>query len=361
MSQILLDKMDNRASNSRISNSYPKSIVFPRINTGTSEYHENKGHKTASRDRKEDSVDYIMDKLKFLERVFEIEKRERNALQDHVEMLTSNMQKLGNEVSQLQVKVMNQGEVDQHQRSHERNFEALNSTDLWNRLNFANLNAIKVNGELNKLSGDISDLRRHVNELKVKIDSVSMDKENADSKHESQMTSLVSKLKLLKDDIYSKIATVEERLESVQKINKGAFEEIRNRELIEATSGVEVKNCLDSLKKLEVRIETFAEEYQVWTQATTKELSSINDKSGQMRDEMAIHNDNLSRRIEDLKISSKKSFKKSYNTVKDSYREAFRDIYESITTMQAVLETKLKVTETDLKSSINSILRSMSM
>ena len=79
-----------------------------------------------------------------------------------------------------------------------------------------------------------------------------------------------------------------------------------------------------------------------------------------MKGAAQINYEDLSRRIDDVKTNQTKGMEKAHKGMKDSYREAFRAVYESITTMQTVLEAKLKMTEADLKTSINSILKTIS-
>ena len=364
--------MDNHSSGSRTSSRYSKSIVFPRIKTDQKHTElprtsrENFGPdfgRISSKDQDDDFNKYILERLDFAERALDTERRERNILEDNVKGLMSNLQRLSKDMAALQQQLKS-GENSTHSQSMAlKNLEMHQVSgigDVWNRLTLGDLNTIKLSGDLNKLSGDVADLKRSRQRSNDNLEKLSKDVQSLATKMEKTSSELDKNLQMLNVELDSKITSLERNLEMADKWNE-RLEKQNQRSDVNGHSRQEFEDhYLQALKNFELRFDQFVEKQESWKEGVNKNLSVFDEDLLKLKGAAQINYEDLSRRIEDVKTNQMKGMEKAHKGMKDSYREAFRAVYESITTMQTVLEAKLKMTEADLKTSINSILKTIS-
>ena len=365
--------MENHSSNSRSSSRYSKSVVFPRIKTdqshndSPSRYNrENIEPDVAwrrSKDQNDDFEKYILERLEFTERALDTERRERNLLENNVRSLMSNLQRLSKDMATLQQQLKS-GETNTHSQGVAlKNLEMHQVSgigDVWNRLTLGDLNTIKLSGDLHKLSGEVSDLKRSREHSRENIEKLSKDVQNLTTKLEKSSQEFEKDLQVMKVEMDSKVASLERSIEIAEKWSERM--EKRN----ELSNGNDYSrhefegHYLQALKNFELRFDQFVEKQESWKEGLGKKFSEVDNDLGELKGATTINYKDLTQRIEDIKRNQKTTTDKVHETMKESYREAFRAVYESITTMQTVLEAKLKMTEADLKTSINSILKTIS-
>ena len=364
--------MDNISSNSRSSSRYSKSVVLPRIKTDQKHKelrrtsNENLGTdfgRISSRDQDDDFNKYILERLDFTERSLETERRERNVLEEHVRGLVFNLQRLSKDMAALQQQLKSEESNAHSQNVALKNLEMHQVSgigDVWNRLTLGDLNTIKLSGDLNKLSGDVEDLKRSRERSKENLEKFSKDVQSLGTKVEKSSLEFEKNLQVLKVELDSKVTTLERGLEIADKWNERMEKRNQRSDGNEYPRHEFKDNYLQALKNFELRFDQFVENQESWKEGVNKRFSVFDEDLLQVKGTTSIKYEALTRRIDDLKTNQKKALEKSLEGVKDNYREAFRAVYESITTMQTVLEAKLKMTEADLKTSINSILKTIS-
>jgi hypothetical protein len=364
--------MDNISSNSRSSSRYSKSVVLPRIKTDQKHKelrrtsNENLGTdfgRISSRDQDDDFNKYILERLDFTERSLETERRERNVLEEHVRGLVFNLQRLSKDMAALQQQLKSEESNAHSQNVALQNLEMHQVSgigDVWNRLTLGDLNTIKLSGDLNKLSGDVEDLKRSRERSKENLEKFSKDVQSLGTKVEKSSLEFEKNLQVLKVELDSKVTTLERGLEIADKWNERMEKRNQRSDGNEYPRHEFEDNYLQALKNFELRFDQFVENQESWKEGVNKRFSVFDEDLLQVKGTTSIKYEALTRRIDDLKTNQKKALEKSLEGVKDNYREAFRAVYESITTMQTVLEAKLKITEADLKTSINSILKTIS-
>jgi hypothetical protein len=360
--------MENHSSSSRASQRYSRSVVFPRIKTDQRHTESPRSSRESfgkdfgqsnSKDQSDELDKYILERLDLTERALETERRERGILDEHVRSLMSHLQRLNKDMAALQQQVK-LGESSPHSQSMPalKNLEMHQVSgigDIWNRLTLGDLNTIKLSGDLNKLSGDVADIKRGQEHGKDNLDKLSKDLHSLATKVEKSSSEFDKNFQMLKFEVDSKVSSLERNLEVAAKWNEKM--EKRNQE-----SGGndharwEFENqYLQALKNFELRFDQFMEKHELWKEGINKNISIFNEDLLQVKGTY----EGLTRRIDDVRTNQRKEVERSHEGMKDSYREAFRAVYESITTMQTVLEAKLKMTEADLKTSINSILKTI--
>ena len=364
--------MDNYSSSSRGSPRYSKSVVFPRIKTDQKHTelprssHEGFGtefSRSSSKDQNDDLDKYILERLDFIERALETERRERGILEEHVRSLMSHLQRLSKDMASLQQQL----KLGEHS-AHSQRMPALKNLeshqvsgmgDVWNRLTLGDLNTIKLSGDLNKLSGDVVDLKRSHEHVKESWEKLSKDVQSLATKVERSSLEFDKNLQMLKVEVDSKVTSLERNLENagkwkekLEKQNQKSDENDHSRREFE-------NQYLQALQNFELRFDQFMEKHESWKEGINKNISIFNEDLLKVKGATHINYEDLTRKIEDVRMNQKKAVEKSHEGLKDNYREAFRAVYESITTMQTVLEAKLKMAEADLKTSINSILKTI--
>ena len=363
--------MENHLNNSRGSSRHSRSVVFPRIKTDQ-KHHDlaRTGHESmeedpgrmSSKSKNGDFNKYVLERLDFTERALETERRERAVLEDHVRGVTSHMQRLSRDMASLQLQLKPNGNNTQSSialKNPEIN-QVSGIGDVWNRLTVGDLNTIKLSGDLNKLSGDVSDIKRNGEHLKEDNEKLSKDVQTVAAKVEKFGLESDKNLQMLKVELDSKVASLERSLEIAEKWN----ERLGKRNEWSDGNGYLKREMedqyLQALKNFELRFDQFVEKQESFKEGLMKQLTDIDEELQKVKRANSINYEDLTGRMDELKTDQRKRLEKANNAIKDSYREAFRAVYESITTMQTVLEAKLKMTEADLKTSINSILKTIS-
>lgn len=359
--------MDNHSYNS-----HSKSVVFPRIkadqkhNDWQRTSHDNVGAKFSRynfKDECDDFSKYILDRLGFVERALEEERRERSILKDHVKGLSSNLQRLSKDMAALQNQLRSDENTTHSQTVPLKNLGmhqvSSGMGDVWNRLTLGDLNTIKLSGDLNQLSGEVADLKRNQEHFKKNYDEVWKDVQKLVTEVEKSSLEFEKKIQLLKGEIDPKITRMNQNLETMA-IQNDKLEKRHIQVDGSNYSGHMVKsNYLEVLNNFELRFNQLMETQASWKQGINKWCSVIDENLLQVKETERKNYEELTRMMNDLKTNQNKSFEQCHQGIKTSYQEAFLAVYESITTMQAVLETKLKMTEADLKTSINSILKTI--
>ena len=359
--------MENRPSNSHGSSRYSRSVVFPRIKTDQKHQdmarssHESLGGdsgRISSRSQDDDFNKYVLERLDFTERALETERRERVRLEDHVRVVMSNLQRLSKDMAMLKADG-NNAQSSMASKSPEIS-QVSGIGDVWNRLTLGDLNTIKLSGDLNKLSGEVSDLKRNSEHLKEGHEKLSKDVQTVATKMEKFGLESDKNLQMLKVELDSKVAGLERSLEIAEKWN----ERLDKRNEWSDGNGYLKREMedqyLQALKNFELRFDQFVEKQESWKEGIKKQFSDLDEDLLKVKGATTINYEDLTRRVNELKTNQRKAVEEANEAIKDSYRKAFRAVYESITTMQTVLEAKLKMTEADLKTSINSILKSIS-
>ncbi|XP_028411322.1 protein FAM81A-like [Dendronephthya gigantea] len=348
-----------------------KSVVFPRINADQkykgSRQGSNERAETASfgpstsKDQNEDLNKYILERLDRTERALEVERQERTALEELVRRLMVNVQGISKDMVALENAVKSEESNAHSQNVALKNLEMHQVSgigDVWNRLTLADLNTIKLSGDLNKLSGEVSDVKRSQGYIKEKLEKCSKDVQSLVTRLEKTSLEYERKIQLLKVEQDSKFANLERSVEVAEKWNEKQGKE---KERSDGNNlRLELHEYSKTLASFRLRFDQFVENQEAWREGIDGTFSGLYENLLEVKAAGNTHYEDLTRRLDDLEMKQKTSLEKSYNSIKDSYREAFRVVYESITTMQTVLEAKLKMTEADLKTSINSILKTMS-
>lgn len=358
--------MDNNSI--RGSSRQSKSVVFPRIKTDQ-KYKVSRGGSdegarfgpSTSKDQDDDLNKYILERLDLTERTLEVERRERNALEELVRRLMTDLQGLSKNLTALEHAVKSEENNTHSQNVALKNLEMHQVSgigDMWNRLTLADLNTIKLSGDLNKLSGEVSEVKRSQGHTKEKVEKCLKEIQSLATKVEKSSLEYEKKIQQLNVEQDLKFANLESTVEVAQKRNETVEKESKR------SDGNNWRHELDesaqALTSFRLRFDHFVENQEAWREAIDRRFSSLYENLLEVKEASRTGYEDVTRRIHDFEMKHKTLLEKSYNSMKDSYREAFRAVYESITTMQTVLEAKLKMAEADLKTSINSILKTIS-
>ena len=224
--------------------------------------------------------------------------------------------------------------------------------DIWNRLTLGDLNSIKLSGDLNKVGSEVSDLKRSEEDLRRRLSQLQSVVDGLVMRIEKINMEFEKNIQILKVQLETQNHSTEDKIKNTQ--NK--YEGISNVNLDDKVE----QHCSKILDHVEHRLDTFLEMEKSWQESFEGRIAKLEEKVAEVMEMKGRKDEDLVRKIQEVSTNQTAAFQKSHQKLNDGYREAFRAVYESITTMQTVLEAKLKLTEADLKTSINSILKTIS-
>lgn len=370
--------MEGHGRNSR-SSSYSKSVVFPRIKNDRKEASErypkpnhsdgqslegqSLGDRRSLRSKSpryghgssNDFGKYVLEKLEFTESVLEEERRGRNLLEDHLRSVVANVQRLSKDMAMLQQQVRSDEDNVQSQSLAMKNLEmhqVAGIGDVWNRLTLGDLNSIKLSGDLNKVASEVSDLKRSEEDMRRKIKKSQGVVDGLITKIEKINVEFGENIHSLRVLLESQSHSFEDKIKSTQN-NYGRVSNVNLDDKVE-------EHCSALLGNVEHRLDTFLETHKSQQEALEARMAKLEEKFFEVIEMKGRKDEDLVRKFQDVSTHQATAFQKSHQRLKNGYQEAFKAIYESITMVQTVLEAKLKLTEADLKTSINSILKTIS-
>lgn len=365
--------MDDRARNSR-SSSYSKSVVFPRIKTDRRAASERdpRPNQTDNQSLEDQSLGkrrslrskspryghesssslskYVLEKLEFTERVLEEERQERSLLEDHLRAVVANVQRLSKDMAMLQHQIKSDEDNAQSQNVAMKNLEmhqVAGIGDVWNRLTLGDLNSIKLSGDLNKVGSEVSDLKRSEEDLRRRLNNLQIVVDGLITRIEKINMEIEKNIQILKVQLETQNQNTQNKYEGVSNVH------LDNKVLVE-------QHCSKILGNVEHQLDTFLEIQKSWQEAFERRIANLEEKVGEIMEMKCRKDEDLVRKFQEVSTNQTAAFQKSHQKLKDGYREAFRAVYDSITTMQTVMEAKLKLIEADLKTSINNILKTIS-
>ena len=367
---MLLETMAKRPTNSS-SSTYSKSVVFPSIrNDGTEknsaqprpsykdsmddQIGERRGLRAKSpedgRGRSNDFNKYVLEKLEFTGRALEEERRGRSLLEDHLRAVMANVRRLSKDMALLQQQVKSEEDNTHSQSIAMKNLEmhqVAGVGDIWNRLTLGDLNTIKLSGDLNKVASEVSDLKRSDEEVHKRLNKLQNAVDSLATKLEKISVEFEKNMQILKVKSESQIQSTEDKIMNIH--SKYAESNVNLDQKVE-------QYCSEIVGNVEHRLDTSLEKQKTWQDNFEDKVANLEQKLAEVLQAKSRKDEDLVRKMTELSVNQHTALKRSHEKLKDGYREAFRAVYESITTMQTVLEAKLKMTESDFKTSINSIV-----
>lgn len=370
--------MERNSRNSRGSN-YSKPVVFPRIENErkeTGERHPRPNHTDGQNlenqslgDRRSlrsksprygqgssnDFRNYVLEKLEFTESVLEEERRSRNLLEDHLRSVVGNVQRMSKDMAMLQQQVRSDEDNGQSRSLAMKNLEmhqVAGIGDVWNRLTLGDLNSIKLAGDLNKVASEVSDLKRSEEDMRRKIKKLQGVVDGLMTKIEGINVEFGENIQSLRVLLETQNRSIEDKIKNTQNNS----ERVSNVNLDEKVE----EHCSALLGNVQHRLDAFLETHKLQQEAFEARIEKLEEKFFKVIEMKGRKDEDLVRKFQEVSTHQTTAFQKSQQKLKDGYREAFKAVYESITMVQTVLEAKLKLTEADLKTSINSILKTIS-
>ncbi|XP_061174278.1 protein FAM81A-like isoform X2 [Saccostrea echinata] len=306
----------------------------------------------------------VIDSLNFTHGTWQEEKHARNMLQEHIRTITAVVNRLNNDISQLEESVRARDNATMGTNNAVKNLEVhhvASLTDLRGRVVRCDTSIARLSTELQNATAAIKQMSQQQNDMQGKIleriheveaRMVSIQNNQDRIASENKM-----KLQHLEGDTGQQMATLDSRTRSIIDDLKNTLTMYQSssdteREKLESRmmSNIErISAAKDSLiERLERKIDegTFVTDNRIQKieEAIMEERAKIADIEHHLENKIAA-------RLEQMAAQQKEEFSR----LKREVREGFSTVHESITNMKTVMEGKRKILEDQLRKEMSQI------
>ncbi|XP_061174277.1 protein FAM81A-like isoform X1 [Saccostrea echinata] len=314
----------------------------------------------------------VIDSLNFTHGTWQEEKHARNMLQEHIRTITAVVNRLNNDISQLEESVRARDNATMGTNNAVKNLEVhhvASLTDLRGRVVRCDTSIARLSTELQNATAAIKQMSQQQNDMQGKIleriheveaRMVSIQNNQDRIASENKM-----KLQHLEGDTGQQMATLDSRTRSIIDDLKNTLTMYQSssdteREKLESRmmSNIErISAAKDSLiERLERKIDegTFVTDNRIQKieEAIMEERAKIADIEHGLGLGGSKHLENkIAARLEQMAAQQKEEFSR----LKREVREGFSTVHESITNMKTVMEGKRKILEDQLRKEMSQI------
>lgn len=298
----------------------------------------------------------IIESLSIAQISWQGEKKARGLLQEHIRTITTVVKRLSREIEALESEIKSRHSQVEGQSTAVKNLElhhVAGVTDLRGRVGRCDaaiqrlVSDMRSNNEvitdfkqkqelaIKDCREQINTLEKGINNLTLKMEKYAMDQSNTVQKlkgdSDERVVQLDSKTKTVVEDIRGSISS--NRLWAESEYFK-LTQDFQTR--LERFEGLMVERQ----DKLERRVEHY--------------LAKVDRL---LEEEKSKYYNIWEVRLKEVRSEQEKSMHQALAHMREEYRQGFNNVHESISSLQKVFHTKLKLLEDDLRKAINNVLR----
>ncbi|XP_062597003.1 protein FAM81A-like isoform X2 [Saccostrea cucullata] len=306
----------------------------------------------------------VIDSLNFTHGTWQEEKHARNMLQEHIRTITAVVNRLNNDISQLEESVRARDNASMGTNNAVKNLEVhhvASLTDLRGRVVRCDTSIARLSTELQGATAAIKQMSQQQNDMQGKIleriheveaRMVSIQNNQDRIASENKM-----KLQHLEGDTGQQMATLDSRTRSIIDDLKNTLTMYQSssdteREKLESRMMSNIERISAAKDSLIERVERKIDESTFVTDNRIQKMEeAIMEERAKIADIEHHLENKISARLEQMATQQKEEFSR----LKREVREGFSTVHESISNMKTVMEGKRKILEDQLRKEMSQI------
>ena len=298
----------------------------------------------------------IIESLSIAQMSWHGEKKARTLLQEHIRTITTAVKRLSKEIEFLESEIRSRQTKAEGQSAAVKNLElhhVAGVTDLRGRV-------ARCDSALQRLILDIRSTNDSLSEFKQRQELATKENQDHFKSLEKDMSDLSLKmekyiidqsnsLQKLKGDADHRVIQLDSKTKTVVEDIRGSISSNRLR-----AESEHFKLTQEFQSRLE-RFEALMVERQYKLERRVEDCLAKVDKI--LEEEKSKYYHIWEVRLKEVKSEQDRTLNYSLAQIREEYKQGFNNVQESISSLQKVFHAKLKLTEEDLRKSINNILR----
>ncbi|XP_048736253.1 protein FAM81A-like isoform X2 [Ostrea edulis] len=306
----------------------------------------------------------VIDSLNFTHGTWQEEKHARNMLQEHIRTITAVVNRLNNDISQLEDSVRHRDNATLGTNNAVKNLEVhhvASLTDLRGRIVRCDTSISRLSTELHNATAAIKQMSQQQNDMQGKIieriHEVEARLVSVQNNQERVASENKMKLQHLEGDTGQQMATLDSRTRSIIDDLKNSLALYQSnsdgeREKLEARLMSNLERISGAKDNLIERVERKIDESNFVTDNRIQKIEeAILEEKAKIADIEHHLENKITSRLEQMAVTQKEEFAR----LKRETREGFSTVHESITNMKTVMEGKRKLLEDQLRKEISQI------